>query len=270
LQSSISHVGEEFWAQIFQSPFGERLRQYACSLDEFGYNKPDFLQQVAFMDLSRTRTPPGLSNPYWGDASRVIEIMTETWNTVIWNISMGLVLPHISSGNHLPPGLFDKMWYQTDLLMWTSAMALDKPDEPGRVAKEFGLVDPRDPNRPTFTMQHLRSLQRRLEPATTPAPEPARTLNGEGTHLLTPSESVAKSGHAYITETKENLPKAKTKTRGTAAPEVEVTECGVSVADELDDDEEVPMALPTEYKLGRKQLKVCAFICLKANQIDSP
>jgi|SRR5882762_4786404 len=117
-------------------------------------------------------------------------------------------------------------------------------------------------------MQHLRSLQHWLEPATTPVPGPAHPLNGEGTHLLTPSGSVAKSGHAYITKTKENLSKAKTKTQGTAAPKVEVANTGMLGADELDNDEEVPMALPTKYKLGRKQVKVCASICLIANQID--
>jgi hypothetical protein len=47
---------QEFYAQVYDSPFGQWLREYARSFDALGHNKPDFLPQVAFMDPTTTHS----------------------------------------------------------------------------------------------------------------------------------------------------------------------------------------------------------------------
>jgi hypothetical protein len=245
-------TGDEFWDQVLASSFGERLRAYACSLD--GLDKPDFLSEVAFMNPSKMRIFPRRAKLYWGDATRVMENMSETWGSITWNITIDSVLPQLVNGL-VQPILFDKMWYDADLLMWNAAMALDKPNDPGQVAKVFGLVNPHDPNRPTCMRACLRSYDRsrQLEAVTASAPAPPPRRNTDPS--FPSAQTVAKTGHAYLAENRDNKPKDKPKTRGIATVEVDEKELD-SLADDEPEAEDLPLALPAEYKLGRRHLKV--------------
>jgi hypothetical protein len=82
-----------------------------------------------------------------------MENMSEMWSSITWNITIDSVLPQLVNGL-VQPNLFDKMWYDADLLMRNAAMALDKPNDPGQV---FGLVNLHDPNRPMCIRACLRS-----------------------------------------------------------------------------------------------------------------
>jgi hypothetical protein len=110
--------------------------------------KPNFLSQVSCMDTSKMRKLVRHVYSYWGDMSREVDNISETWNSITWSISMDFVLQQIVDDSTLQPCLFDAMWYQVDLLMWNAATTLDKPSEPGQVAKEFSLVNLHDLNCP--------------------------------------------------------------------------------------------------------------------------
>jgi hypothetical protein len=68
---------------------------------------------------------------------------------------------------------------------------------------------------------------------------------------------VAKTGHAYLAENRANKAKEKPKTQGTAAVAIDKSKNNAPAEDETEG-EELPLALPTEYNLGRQHLKVCA------------
>jgi hypothetical protein len=240
------------------SPFGQELRKYAISLDALGYSKSDFLPEVSFMDPSKYQGRPTFLKPRWGDASRVVQAMSDTWQMMTWQITMWDSIPHLLGPPMYMPRAFDMMWYQADLLMWNAAKSLDRPGESGRVAKQFGLVNPHSLTRPTFTEFIFKSLEpstRLIEPATTPAPAPSPYV--EAIPTAAPTESAVKSGHAFVAEASENKTKTKKKTKGTTAT-------GSTPKDEPDLIYEVkpdgletfPVALPTHYKLGKRLLKV--------------
>jgi hypothetical protein len=142
--------------------------------------------------------------------------------------------------------------------MWEAAKGLDNPRQQGRVAKVFGLVDPHDGNRPTFTEYIFKSLEpskHRIEASSTPAPAPPPPTYVESIPTTTPPESAAKSGHAYLNEIHESRPKSKKKTKGIATldnPNEEPEPDDI----ELEGLESFPVALPTYFKLGKRLLKV--------------
>ena len=105
------------------------------------------------MNPSKMRISPRRAKLYWGDATRVMENIGETWGSLTWNITIDSVLPQLVNGL-VQPIIFDKMWYDADLLMWNVAMALDKPNDPGQV---LGPVNLHDPNRPPCIRACLRS-----------------------------------------------------------------------------------------------------------------
>ena len=77
-------------------------------------------------------------------------------------------------------------------------------------------------------------------------------------------DSVAKSGHAFISETKGSKLKEKVKTRGTAAP---IQEDKPGCCDDDDQLQEFPDILPMEFKLGKKLMKACAITCTTKTEI---
>jgi hypothetical protein len=210
------------------------------------------------MDPSKYQGRPTFLKARWGDASKVVQAMGDTWQGVTWGISMWNSIPQLLGHPMHMPGAFDRMWYQADLLMWNAAKSLDRPGESGRVAKQFGLVNPHSPLRPTFTELIFKSLEpstRAIKPATTPAPAPSPYV--ETIPIAAPTESAVKSGHAFVAESSENRPKSKKKTKATAASSATPNEEPDHV-DEVKSDglENFPVALPTHYKLGKRLLKV--------------
>jgi hypothetical protein len=210
------------------------------------------------MDPSKYQGRPTFLKARWGDASKVVQAMGDTWQRVTWEISMWDSIPQLLGHPIHMPSAFDMMWYQADLLMWNAAKSLDRPGESGRVAKQFGLVNPHSPTRPTFTEFIFKSLEpstRAIKPATTPAPAPSPYV--ETIPIAAPTESAVKSGHAFVAESSENRPKSKRKTKATAASSSTPNEEPDHV-DEVKSDglENFPVALPTHYKLGKRLLKV--------------
>lgn len=193
----------------------------------------------------------------WGNASVVTDVICEAWLEVTSSLSMMDVwrYGHNFIDSALMPIHIDAMWFQTDLVLWEAAKGLDKPGEPGRVAKELGLINPHDPYRPTFTSFIFRSLDPkngRIEPAKTPAPAPTAFV--EAIPVASGSDSAVQSGHAFRAENKDSKPKPKVKTRGKDTPSENIT-----TEDANDHDHglsNLPDSLPTEYKMGRKVLKV--------------
>jgi len=207
------------------------------------------------MDLSKTQPPGGYLTPHWGDASKITHRCGATWSHVTWSLSIMDSFPQFAGNLLNMPHVFDAMWKKVDVLMWEAAKHLDNPGESGRVAKMFGLINPHDRNRPTVTKYIFRSLEPsrgRIEASTTPAPAPCSFV--EAIPIATPSESIAKSGHAYVNAINENRPKSKKKTKGTATPGTPANEQPDPV-DEVELDQ-LPFALPTQFKLGRRFMKV--------------
>lgn len=197
---------------------------------------------------------------WWGDASRVIQTQANHWSAVTWEVD-GMLdhLPHLLNMEGKPEQMilaFDMMWLQTDIQMWEGAKKLDRPGESGRVAKEFGLVDPKSPTRPTFTEYLFKSLipsTQAIEAATTPAPAPSPYV--EAISAVAPSEKSTQSGHAFVTETVEDRSKSKKKTKGKPAANLAL-DAEVFDAEEPQGLESFPIALPTHFKLGKRHLKV--------------
>lgn len=69
--------------------------------------------------------------------------------------------------------------------------------------------------------------------------------------MATPIDSAAKSGHAFISETKDSRPKDKAKTRGT--PVLDKDEASGDC--EENGLQQFPDVLPAEFKLGKKKMK---------------
>jgi hypothetical protein len=152
------------------------------------------------------------------------------------------------SGN-LCPMTFDAMWCEVDRSLWATARSLDRLGEPGRVAKELGLVDPYDPNKPSFTANIYRLFElseaNRQREAVVVSVAPV----AEAVPMATPIDSAAKSGHAFISETKDSRPKDKAKTRGT--PVLDKDEASGDC--EENGLQQFPDVLPAEFKLGKKK-----------------
>lgn len=256
--SSLVHVVLEFRAQTTDSPFGQALRQHVSSLESQGFSKPDFLSEISYMDPSKYSVVPTLMNTAWYDASRVTQSMGSLWSAVTWTISMWDYLPQIVTGDPaMLLQVFDTMWYQTDLTLWNAAKQLDRPGESGRVAKEYGLVDPNRSDRPTFFKFLLASTREPPTLETTPAPAPSPYV--EAIPTAAPTESAVQSGHAYLTETAQEKPKkSKKKTKGVAT--VDPQSLGTAVLDQNEAEpqglESFPVKLPSEFKIGKRPLKV--------------
>ena len=240
------------------------MRACALSLYPIGHNKPDLLRHVSFMDPTKIMKPPPYL-PHWGDISRIINSCGETWLAVTWSLSTSMtdmmhITPQIFGDPLKFSHVFDAMWTKADSTMWEAGKRLDHPGESGRVAKVFGLINPYDVNRPTFTKYIFRSLEPsrgRVEAASTPAPAPSPYV--EAIPIAGTSESAAKSGHAYVSETNKNKPQNKKKTKRTAAPNTtSVEEPGHINEDEQEGEDSFPVTLPTHFKLGKRLLKVCA------------
>ena len=253
-------IVHEFNTQVFGSSFGKELRLHAFSIT----NKPEFAAEKCFADPEKNLSS-FLHHHFWSDARDVTTLFCNSWVdlnykalSVLQPLSRALIA--FESGDRSFVADFDEMWRQADQFLWKSAKSLDRPDEPGGVAKRLGLVDPDDPERPTYTndilklLDTLRARRQARSIAVTPAtPRPSVGL----IPVATSTDSSVRSGHAFLAESKDSKPKKKAKTHGIATvDEPAVTE---EVTDENDDDEEnqcFPEVLPLHFKLGKRLMKV--------------
>ena len=259
----------EFTVNLFGSPFGVAMGRYANSIKNYP-DQLDFAPDKCFADPSKITMSFSTSRNLWSDAQVVNTRICMTWVQANEGITVFQPLydtiTSMLSGPFSPTS-FDEMWTTADQALWKAAQSLDRAGKQDLVAKQFGLVDPNDPNRPSFTQNpfqvHEGSKGSNPEdtvvvPPTTPQPFV------ENIPVATAIDSVAKSGHAFISETKGSKLKEKVKTRGTAAP---IQEDELACCDDDDQLQELPDILPTEFKLGKKLMKACAIICTTKTEI---
>lgn len=227
-------------------------------MDGLGYNRPDFLPQLSIFDPTKINIAPN-DGPEagYGDASRVISSIGNTWLSITSQLSMWKFLPRLFQslfvGYEQVPIVFDEIWAAADLHLWSAARRLDRLGKPGPVARAFGLIDPSDPNRPTSMMHLLRDLDpSKSEAATTPAPMPPSRI--EAIPVSGPTESAVRSGHAFVAENMELRPKEKPKTRGVVVSDV--SNAGDVTVREDDEFRSLPQMLPPQFKMGKKILRV--------------
>jgi len=116
---------------------------------------------------------------------------------------------------------FHAVWIKADQALWKAAQSLDRAGRQDLAAKQFGLVDPNDPNRPSFTQNpfqvHERSKGSYPQDTMVVPPTPPQPFV-ESIPVATTINSVVKSEHTFISVTKGSKLKEKVKTQGMAAP----------------------------------------------------
>ncbi|KAF8191563.1 hypothetical protein K438DRAFT_1935373 [Mycena galopus ATCC 62051] len=256
----------EFKAQIFDSAFGQRLVQFAEDKDKQCREDSNFFPNATFMDPSKLYWVDRNSND-WSYARTINRSLGLTWLQTTNRTSMAdffircIPWPSKVEREKLP-FLFDSVWHRIDLALWDFSKGLDRKGTTGTVAKKFGLFDPADPERPTCMKMILKKVgallseraRLRLEPSVIPRPPAANIPTAAA------KPTVAASGHAYVSETQHLRAKDKAKTRGTAL-HVHGTDCAISVVEE--EEEDLPDALPNDFKLGKKILKASAPVLLR-------
>ncbi|KAJ7222193.1 hypothetical protein GGX14DRAFT_388026 [Mycena pura] len=248
----------DFIDQFDTTPFGNRLIQYASALEAQTVDHKQMRSIIYFMDPDKL---PKAAEEYWdraGEVSRSIREMEGVWSREAWKMSVEplLLFIQLQQGPRgfdgsvvIPLPLFNDMWGRVDDYLWNTAKKFDRKGEEGRVAKEFGLFNPADPKRPMASEFLLRSLDPELglpmRPKTTPAPYV------QNIPVAGPGDSIVQSGYTYVTGLfSGTAPKEKVKTRGEAS------------AEEAPEDEEaeerrvLPEVLPSEFKIGKKVLKL--------------
>ncbi|KAF7305489.1 hypothetical protein HMN09_00801700 [Mycena chlorophos] len=257
-------AANEFNSQFMRTEFGMRLFSHAARLEKDpSTDRALMLSTVCFIDPAKlSPSPPA----YWdrvGEASRCARAQNLTWSETMWQKSIEELLIFFqnvagpmalaSSDNVaplMPVEMFNDIWKKLDEAMWDSAAALDRRGEQGRVAREYGLWNPSDRNRPKATRHLFWELEMQatrgdpVQPKTTPAAVPQVYEQ-----TIPVSQTTAQSGHAFASS--KEVTKAKVKTRGDAAP----TPVEVEVAAE-EEPVVLPQRLPSEFKLGKKTLKL--------------
>ncbi|KAJ6626713.1 hypothetical protein B0H10DRAFT_1998248 [Mycena sp. CBHHK59/15] len=240
-------VVHEFVMQMEASTFGRNLMRRARSL---AGTERDLWAAMSAMDRPKVwKMPSANCDLSWGRPYAAMRAIRDAWLEVAWRLNMQgayNLLGELEKGNYLGPAQFDVMWETYDYVLWE------------RSRPQFGLYDVDDPTRPTCTGFLLRELMERLLVTERDPVRNAGSVTTAPPVYITPSQTVAQSGHAYLA-TAAPAPKDKSKTRKssgvvhTATPGVETVATGG--LDE-DADEEFPELLPSGYKLGKKVTKV--------------
>ncbi|KAF7290664.1 hypothetical protein MIND_01306700 [Mycena indigotica] len=247
----------ELESQFSRTEFGMQIVKQAGALEKAGTDRAQMRSILYYMD------PAKLSDrgaEYWdraGEASRSMRALEVAWTHQTWQLSIDSILRILqmkaaprgltSDNIEMPMEVFNEMWRHTDEQMWNMAASLDRKGEAGRVAKECGLWNPRDPKRPVATRYIFAEIELQivqgvpLQPKTTPVYTPNIPVAG-------PNESIVQSGHAFVSGTAETKVKVKTRTPGDASKQVEQVEKVEQVT--------LPQHLPTDFKLGKKVLKL--------------
>jgi hypothetical protein len=265
---------------VWYSPFGHTLHAYALDLQARGTTPPGVTAAVSSVAAQYLPRRNRNFMNRWGDASTVMDRFAGRMHDFLSTPGgqghlAALVSPIHRLGEDCWTGLdrvdvplaikHDQLWALWDEAAWKAARELDWQDTPGRVAREFGLVDPKDPNRPRLMssmLRHQESAQRLLVPA-----PPEEKPYVETVPVAHPSERVTQSGHAFAAKTEGGRAKLKPKTKSNqAAPlnpdikEGDVDTLTVEI-DEMalaeDSFEALPSRLPSTFHVPRKIAKVC-------------
>ncbi|KAJ7089526.1 hypothetical protein C8R44DRAFT_892224 [Mycena epipterygia] len=244
----------EFLTQVEVSAFGKSLMARAQTI------RTDTALWDVICPIVRPeilREPGSVS--LWGPAYGAMVAVRDAWLLASGNLNMqGPVnlLARIEKQEYLTRAQFDEVWTQFDHILWLESQPHAAPGQHRSLVRQFGLYDLSDPTRPTCTglllrqmFEHAHDLEmraralRRAEADRAQAPDRV---------VVPPSQTVAQSGHAYLTQ-EGSAPRAKAKTR--KADTVETVLVGTEKSEE-EDDEDLPEFLPLGYKLGKKVIKV--------------
>ncbi|VDB83236.1 unnamed protein product [Peniophora sp. CBMAI 1063] len=276
-------IVQEFIANVYDSPWGETLRKHAEIIMS---QCPDqeIVKRLAFMQLGPDSPSPVRARYKYGKASSVSEDQLVRWkearepDAIYFGPEFGNKVNPLNFWVR-DPSYFDPLLLRIDATLWSSASKLDRPGQPGTVARLYGLLDPKDPKRPTSAKRRQQKLlQQDPAPQTTPAPaarvyEPTIPIAVPGA-----KDDAIVSGHSYTAEVKFESPSKvkKKKKKGKAASKASGTELSVdnitplletttieqepSLA-EADQSQQVnlddaPDALPIKFVLPRKMAKI--------------
>ncbi|KAF8061641.1 hypothetical protein FPV67DRAFT_1509726 [Lyophyllum atratum] len=270
----------DFQSQIEGSPFGQRLLKYAASKEASQLKDPHFVGELSFMDLTKIIwSDVGKSPDYETKAFVIARCVVSTWlRNVTSRQSIRNFFPYLFSVKtytpleRLNPQAFDALWSEIDRNLWDAARIVDRSSTPGVVAQRFGLVNPDDPDKPSFCAWIFKALDptrgARLVASTTPAP--ARNAEQSDIPVAGPQDSAVKSGHAYMAEQEAAKLKDKVKTRGVDGPSEVATEDIDEDQPEVEREVELPETMPFEFKIGKKIMKIFHRILeLDPNEADA-
>ncbi|KAJ7115916.1 hypothetical protein C8R44DRAFT_880319 [Mycena epipterygia] len=164
----------EFRTELWISPFGQQLQEYAASKEATRLSDPNFEGEASFVDVAKLPAEERTAYDF-STACVLSRAIAYKWLEIVSQQSLRWFIPQITL---LIPSAVDEMWQNTDRNLWAASKMLDKRGSAGAVAKRFGLINPDEPNRLTFAgfLFNLRNPPQvpfRIQPATTPAP--ART-----------------------------------------------------------------------------------------------
>lgn len=268
----------EFRAYFVSGDFGVRLREHLATLAARPSQcplLPDFLSTVVFTSPDQLNVD---ENDYmarwrltglWGPIEMYAAAQRALWQREFgWFTIKSLVKRWLNPNEPMVRALvtFRFLWDNIFKDVSTWLRKIDRPETPGRAAEKLGLGYLYQPDAPPFSRAVI-PPPNHTDPAPTPseAPTPAVASPSEGyvetIPIATPGESVARSGHAYLSEIGEQSgTKEKVKTRKAPAARDSKTDQEGEEPEEDDEDRawtDLPEILPVEFKLGKKTMKVC-------------
>ncbi|KZV62137.1 hypothetical protein PENSPDRAFT_758923 [Peniophora sp. CONT] len=278
-------VVQEFFVNVYDSPWGRTFHAHASSVLSASSNA-QILSRLSFMQLGAESPTPVRPRYKYGRASSVSDDQCDRWidarqgDAIYFGPEFGdgsFTLTNFWTKN---PALFDPLLLRIDTKLWGLAHKLDRPGQAGAVARLYGLLDPKDPNRLTFAKRREKKLLEQSPPQTTPAP--AASLYESSIPIAIPGvkDEAAVSGHQYTAEAEsegavksKKKKKKKGKTTGNE-PDADASVDGITSSLEktrvvqetappaaeqqpqtvnLDD---VPNTLPSKFVLPRKMAKI--------------
>lgn len=246
----------EFLYTTSHSSFAQRLQETALAEDMAAcLRHPQFLPATTFMDPKQYIQEPVQLRTSWGHTWNITNCISASlihMMTYIGLNSIGQSAKHLENASVTD---FDAMWLNVDMRFWGLAGLLDRPGESGTVARHFGMFNPTDPRRPTGAkslLENLRQKQKALQLVDSSKVKPIIVTLPEEQK---PDARVT-SGHTYVVENQESRSKEKVKTRKEDGQAQVSPPPGRTLFEDEEDAADFPETLPTEYKLGKKVMKV--------------
>lgn len=260
----MNNEANEFVMDFTQTPFGETLRQAALEAERSGIAKSWYPLLTGISEDCLRRVPVVPWSDRFGGLENIVKSQTDVWLDVVFAIDPRPGLGILIDTKAYEPG-FDYLWFVIDMLLWKGAMELDSElDSEGslepRLAKMFGLVDPRDLTRPLYSKHLLRDIGLVPEPEPADKHDDARVVIEEtqpavyesSIPMATPQDSIAKAPERPAGEPKVKKSRAQSRKK---APPVVAAACD-DVVDEEVPVQVLPEFLPADWKLSRRNTEV--------------
>jgi len=254
----------DFYVNLVSSPFGSDLCKYALSKGGDKRTSAMMYRVSAIRPDNWTDTTFVPGRDRLGLAHRLEGHIMWEWAAVLHEVKVevdALRWYNLWYSGNKREGIFmwDVVWDNFDRHVWEAARKMDRPEDEGRIAREYGLLDPKSV-RPTFRatviMSSIEEQKKRDAVETRAKKTPAPAASTQEAPLLPAVPTTAQSGHSYVEETKDSLPKEKTKTKG--VPTNSNVPSDVTASEDFENKtlDDYPDVLPATFKLPRKVLKV--------------